>query len=319
MENPTVTKSTRSKNRMQSFGTSARVGYDSSAFYERKMYGESQTVEGSPSPENAVQELDRLYAHSSSSMHELPDNSVHLMVTSPPYNVGKDYDEDMSAEEYRRFLREVWEETYRVLVHGGRACINVANVGRRPYVPLSAFITADMIELGFLMRGQIIWNKQASAGSSCAWGSWRSPSNPVLRDVHEYILVFCKGDFARKKPECGQKQATIGRDSFLEWTKSVWEFSAESAKRVNHPAPFPVELPARCIQLYTYSNDVVLDPFMGSGTTAVAAQEAGRSWVGYEISPEYIAVASERLGLQPGQQEAGSLASSQPNSIHDAT
>ena len=130
MENPRVTRTKESKNRMQSFGTSARVGYDSSAFYDRKIYGESETVADSPSPENPVPELNRLYAHSSSSMHELPDNSVHLMVTSPPYNVGKDYDEDMSVKEYRRFLREVWEETYRVLVHGGRVCINVANVGR---------------------------------------------------------------------------------------------------------------------------------------------------------------------------------------------
>ena len=167
MENPSVTKTTKSKNRMQSFGTSAKVGYDSSAFYDRKIDGESETVDGSPSPENPVPELNSLYAHSNS-MHELPDNSVHLMVTSPPYNVGKDYDEDMSVEEYRHFLREIWEETYRVLVYGGRACINGANVGRRPYLPLSALITADMIDVGFLMRGQIIWNKQASAGSSCA-------------------------------------------------------------------------------------------------------------------------------------------------------
>lgn len=167
-----MTKATKSKNRMQSFGTSARVGYDSSAFYDRKMYGESDTVDGGPpSSENPVPDLNRIYGHSSGSMHELPDNSVHLMVTSPPYNVGKDYDEDMSVEEYRRSLREVWQETYRVLVHGGRACINVANVGRRPYLPLSALITADMMDVGFLMRGQIIWNKQASAGASCAWGS----------------------------------------------------------------------------------------------------------------------------------------------------
>ena len=286
---------------MQSFGTSARVGHDSSAFYDRKMYEGGGAVEGGPLLENGIPELNRLYAHSSRSMHELPDNSVHLMVTSPPYNVGKDYDEDMTAEEYRQFLREVWEETYRVLAHGGRACVNVANIGRRPYVPLSAFITADMIDVGFLMRGQIIWNKKASAGASCAWGSWRSPSNPVLRDVHEYILVFSKGDFARRKPEGGEKEATIGRDSFLDWTKSVWEFPAESAKRVKHPAPFPVELPARCIQLYTYSNDVVLDPFVGSGTTAVAAKEAGRYFVGYDISQSYIAIARERLGMAEGQ------------------
>lgn len=300
MEKATVAKSKMSNTTMQSFGTSARIGHDSSAFYDRKMYEDSEKVDLDPAPENTIPELNRLYAHSSSTMHELPDNSVHLMVTSPPYNVGKDYDDDMTAVEYRHFLREVWEETYRVLVHGGRACINVANIGRRPYVPLSAFITADMIEVGFLMRGQIIWNKQASAGSSCAWGSWRSPSNPVLRDVHEYVLVFCKGDFGRKKPECDQKKPTISRDEFLEWTKSVWEFPAESAKKVKHPAPFPVELPARCIQLYTYSNDVVLDPFLGSGTTAVAAQKAGRNWVGYDISPEYVGLAYERLAEQEG-------------------
>ena len=285
---------------MQSFGTSARIGHDSSVFYSRKLYEDSATVEGEPSPENTISDLNCLYAHSSTSMHELPDSCVHLMVTSPPYNVGKDYDGDMTAAEYRELLREVWQETYRVLVHGGRACINVANLGRRPYMPLSAFITYDMIDLGFLMRGQIIWNKQASAGSSCAWGSWRSPSNPVLRDVHEYILVFCKGDFARKKPDCDQKQPTISKDDFLEWTKSVWQFPAESAKKVKHPAPYPVELPARCIQLYTYSNDVVLDPFMGSGTTAVAAQEAGRNWVGYDVSQEYVDLSYERLGVQMG-------------------
>ena len=291
------------KTKMQSFGTSARIGHDSSSFYDRKLYedssihrnGSAQEDEDDSREEQVVPTLNRLYPRSSTSMQELPDNSVHLMVTSPPYNVGKDYDDDMTGDEYRELLKQVWRETYRVLVHGGRACINVANLGRRPYVPLSEYITADMIDLGYLMRGQVIWNKQASAGSSCAWGSWRSPSNPVLRDVHEYILVFCKGDFARKKPECDQKKPTIGKEEFLEWTKSVWEFPAESAKRVKHPAPFPVELPARCIQLYTYTNDVVLDPFMGSGSTAVAAQEAGRSWIGYEISQEYVDLANKRL------------------------
>ena len=279
---------------MNSFGTSSRIGYDSSAFYKRRLF-ENNAVSIEPSPDNTIKELNRTYNHSSESMYELPDNSVHLMVTSPPYNVGKDYDEDMTGEEHLEFLRSVWQETYRVLVHGGRACINVANLGRKPYIPLSEYITSDMIDIGFLMRGQIIWNKQASAGSSCAWGSWRSPSNPVLRDVHEYILVFCKGGFGRKKPDDDQKKPTIGRDDFLEWTKSIWEFPTESAKRVKHPAPYPVDLPARCIQLYTYSNDVVLDPFMGSGTTAVAAEESDRFWVGYEIDNSYIDIAERRI------------------------
>jgi len=130
-------------------------------------------------------------------MTELPDCSVHLMVTSPPYNVGKEYDEDLTLDEYLAFLQRVWKETQRVLVPGGRMCINVANLGRKPYIPLHAFIAEQAIALGFLMRGEIIWNKAASASPSTAWGSWKSAGNPTLRDVHEYILVFCKDTFKR--------------------------------------------------------------------------------------------------------------------------
>ena len=132
---------------------------------------------------------------SSENMKEIPDNCLHLMVTSPPYNVTKEYDEDLSLKEYLHLLRQVFSETYRVLVNGGRACINVANLGRRPYLPLSDFISNIMLEIGFQMRGEIIWHKGAGAGISMAWGSWQSAANPVLRDVHEYILVFSKGSF----------------------------------------------------------------------------------------------------------------------------
>ena len=241
--------------------------------------------------------LDRVYQQSSERMTQLPDNSAHLMVTSPPYNVGKDYDNDLSLEAYLAMLMRVWEETYRVLVPGGRACINIANVGRRPYIPLSSMIASDLLSLGFFMRGEIIWNKSASAGISCAWGSWQSPSNPVLRDTHEYILVFCKERFERQKPTSPDKRPTIRKDQFLEYTKSTWTFPAASAKQARHPAPFPIELPARLIQLYTYTHDVVLDPFLGSGTTALAARQAGRYFVGYEISPEYARVAKNRINV----------------------
>ena len=125
-------------------------------------------------------------------------------------------------------------------------------------------------------------------------GSWRSPSNPSLRDTHEYILVFCKADYGRKRKD---GVATISKDDFLNSTKSVWEFPAESAKRVQHPAPFPVELPRRLIELYTYADEIVLDPFLGSGTTAVAAQVTNRQWVGYETSSEYIEITKERLKI----------------------
>jgi site-specific DNA-methyltransferase (adenine-specific) len=215
------------------------------------------------------------------------------MVTSPPYNVGKEYDEDRTLDEYRAFLKRVMAEVYRVLVPGGRACINVANLGRRPYLPLHAFIIEDMLSLGFLMRGEIIWDKAASASPSTAWGSWCSPANPTLRDTHEYILVFCKQTFTRPNPY--GRASTIGRDEFLEFTKSVWRFPAEPAGKVGHPAPFPEELPYRLIQLYTYEGEVVLDPFIGSGTTAVAAIKARRHFVGYDMEPTYVEMARQRV------------------------
>ena len=176
---------------------------------------------------------------------------------------------------------------------GGRACINIANLGRKPYIPLHSYIVRDMAAIGFLMRGEIIWNKASSASPSTAWGSWRSPANPTLRDVHEYILIFSKAGFARQNP--GRRRATISRDEFLELTKSVWTFPAVSAKSIGHPAPFPEELPRRLIQLYTYEEDVVLDPFMGSGSTAIAALQGNRHYLGYEIEPEYVRLAEKRL------------------------
>ena len=230
-------------------------------------------------------------------MRQLPDCSVHLMVTSPPYNVGKEYDDDLTLGQYRAFLRRAMRQVYRVLVPGGRVCFNIANLGRRPYLPLHRYIIEDLLGLGFLMRGEVIWDKAASAASSTAWGSWKSAANPTLRDVHEYILVLSKDTYRRPRPE--GRESTISRDDFLEWTKSVWRFPAESARRVGHPAPFPVELPLRCIELYTYSGEVVLDPFMGSGTTAIAALQTGRRFVGYEVSEEYRALAYRRLSGVP--------------------
>ena len=286
-----------SKTKMQAFGTTDRVGYDSEAFYQRKIYEDGPIHRKDELPEQPIPEhvLNQIFNHSSEQMYELPDDSVHLMITSPPYNVGKDYDDDLTQREYMELLNNVWCETYRVLVPGGRACVNVANLGRKPYLPLNAMITREMQNLGFLMRGEIIWNKSASAGASCAWGSWRSPANPVLRDVHEYIMIFSKEKFSRNKSATASKSATITRGDFLDFTKSIWSFPTASAARVGHPAPFPMELPSRLIQLYTYSNDVVLDPFIGAGTTALAAVRADRRYVGYEISSDYIKLAYERL------------------------
>lgn len=289
-----MTQSSRSSSR--SFGTESRINHDSSAYYNSRLYAELSSKATPPlGPDVPFPDSlkNRIIQGSAATMTDIPANSVHLMVTSPPYNVSKVYDDDLSLSEYLILLTEVFAETYRVLVNGGRACINVANLGRKPYIPLSDYISHLMLEIGFLMRGEIIWHKGAGAGVSMAWGSWKSASNPVLRDVHEYILIFSKGSFKRTKLE-GQEN-TISRESFMEWTKSVWTMNTVSAKKVGHPAPFPIELPHRLIQLYTFTDDVILDPFMGSGSTALAAKKANRSYIGYEIEPDYITLAEQRL------------------------
>jgi DNA modification methylase len=289
-----VEKKVRKKTATSAFGTSGRISHDSSRFYNSRLYRTSKTPTRDPGGEKPlpIHATNRLFHKSSESMDDLPDKSVHLMITSPPYNVSKEYDEDLTLDEYRALMRRVLKETFRVLVEGGRACINVANVGRKPYIPFHAFLAEDMIDLGFLMRGEIIWNKAGSAGPSTAWGSWKSATNPTLRDVHEYILIFSKGSFARNGDG---RMSTIERDEFLEFTKSVWAFPSESARRVGHPAPFPIELPRRLIQLYSFAGDVVLDPFAGSGSTCIAALETGRSFVGYEKSGRYVKVAEKRI------------------------
>lgn len=279
-----------------SFGTIARISHDSSSYYDSRLYSElSVPNEGEIGPDNDLPENLRnsIILGSAENMEAIPNNSLHLMVTSPPYNVSKDYDDDLTLREYLDMLYRVFSETYRVLVNGGRACVNVANLGRKPYIPLSDHITPMMRAIGFLMRGEIIWNKGAGAGVSMAWGSWKSASNPVLRDVHEYILVFSKGGFKRAK-ENGSEN-TIEKEQFMEWTKSIWTMNTESAKKIGHPAPFPVELPYRLIQLYTYKDDVILDPFMGSGSTAIAALKSDRSYIGYDIDPEYVKLAEKRI------------------------
>jgi DNA modification methylase len=285
----------KKKTRTSAFGTSGRISHDASPFYAGKLYSQVPPGGGCEYVEQPVppEFLNTILVKSSEAMAEIPDHSVHLMVTSPPYNVGKEYDQDATLTEYLDFLHRVWREVHRLLVPGGRACVNIANLGRKPYIPLHAYIVRDMAEIGFLMRGEVIWHKGASASPSTAWGSWRSPANPTLRDVHEYILIFSKAGFSRKNLD--QRRATISRDEFLELTKSVWTFPAVSARSIGHPAPFPVALPHRLIQLYTYEGDVVLDPFMGSGSTAIAALQGNRHYLGYEIEAEYVRLAEKRI------------------------
>lgn len=286
------------------FGSSRRESHDASAFYERFVAPELSTDTTVVRPKT----VDVVYQHDARDMSDVEANSVALVVTSPPYFAGKEYEESLGQKgvpgtyfEYLALLRDVFDQCKRVLEPGGRLAVNVANLGRRPFRSLAGDVTDILQDLGLLLRGEVVWCKGRAAGGSCAWGTFQRPSNPVLRDVTERIVIASKGRFDRAlKP--GQRLdlglpsvATISRDEFLEATTDFWEMSPESATRVGHPAPFPVELPKRLIELYTYESDVVLDPFMGSGTTAVAALRTQRHYIGFDTDPSYVARARQRL------------------------
>ena len=283
------------KTKTSAFGVGARSNHDSSSYYRKKINTTNVKSSIDASIENSVESkyVNTIINKNSESMDEIPDCSIHLIITSPPYNVGKEYDLDLTLEEYLEMLSKVFRESYRVLINGGRLVVNIANIGRKPYIHLNGLLANLLIEIGFLMRGEIIWSKGASSGGSTAWGSWLSPSNPTLRDTHEYILVFSKSSYKRENTE--GRESSISRDDFLELTKSVWELSTESAKKIGHPAPFPIELPRKIIDLYSFKDDIILDPFIGSGSTAIAALSRERKYIGYEINSEYVQLANTRL------------------------
>jgi len=280
------------------FGVGARESHDASEFYARF-----------PAPRLSTDDVvarcavpDKILVGDARSMHQVGDNCVALVVTSPPYFAGKEYETVLGSGhvpasyiEYLEMLAGVFAECWRVLEPGGRIAVNVANLGRKPYRSLSADVTRILQDdIGFLLRGEVVWQKARGASGNCAWGSFASAANPVLRDLSERVVVGSKGRFdraisrARRKKDGLPHEDTISKQVFMEATLDVWTMRPESARRVNHPAPFPVELPERFIQLYTYKGDVVLDPFMGSGTTAVAALRCGRRFVGYDTDPEYV-------------------------------
>jgi site-specific DNA-methyltransferase (adenine-specific) len=289
------------------FGSGKRESHDSTSFYERFISPVVSVDEGVAPP--VV--IDRLFCGDARDMtdDQVANSSVALVVTSPPYFAGKEYETDLAAGhvpssyvDYLQMLHDVLSACLAKLEPGGRMAVNVANLGRKPYRSLSADIISILQDdLGMLMRGEVIWQKARGAGGSCAWGSYRSPQNPVLRDVTERVVIASKGRFdralkrSRREAEGLPHEATIGTEEFLEATLDVWEIPSESARKIGHPAPFPVALPQRLIELYTYKGDLVLDPFMGSGSTAVAAARSGRHFVGFDTDETYLALAKDRL------------------------
>lgn len=318
----------RRKTSTSDFGVGRRESHDSSAFYERfdapKIVRDKDFVPDPTAPGG-------IHVGDSTDMHHIRDNSVALVVTSPPYFAGKQYEVEYEREgvpasyvEYLAMLHDVFAECRRVLEPGGRIAINVANLGRKPYRSLGADVIGILQnELGFLLRGEIIWRKSEGSNGNCAWGSYRSAANPVLRDISERVIVASKGQLDRAmaiKDRAARglpHRNTQLTEDFLGSTLDIWDIQPESARRVDHPAPFPVELPLRLINLYTYEDDLVLDPFLGSGSTVVAAATSGRRYAGYDLDKAYVKIAKRRLAdaLQPDPQPqaTGSRRSAKPS------
>jgi DNA modification methylase len=288
------------------FGVSARESHDSTPFYDRfrapDVSDDDAVLAPAPVGEPFV-------CGDARRMDGVLDGSVALVVTSPPYFAGKQYEEELEREgvpasylEYLEMLTEVFAECVRKLEPGGRIAVNVANLGRKPYRSLSADVIRILEhDLGLLLRGELIWQKGEGANGSCAWGSFRSAANPVLRDITERVVVASKGRFDRARTvkqraaEGLPHRNSLMSDDFMALTLDIWSIPPESARRVGHPAPFPVGLPEQLIRLYTFENDLVLDPFMGSGSSLAAAAGLGRRYVGYDLDPGYVEIARRRV------------------------
>jgi DNA modification methylase len=296
----------RRRTTTSNFGVGARESHDSSPFYDRFRPPQLSDDDHVPAPQPVAEP----FVHGDARrMDRVADGSVALVVTSPPYFAGKQYEEELEREgipasylEYLEMLTEVFTECVRALEPGGRVAVNVANLGRKPYRSLSADVIRILEhDLGLLLRGELIWQKGDGASGSCAWGSFRSASNPVLRDLTERVIVASKGRFdrARKAKQRAADglpyESTLMTDDFLAMTLDIWPIASERATRVGHPAPFPVELPEQLIRLYTFRDDLVLDPFMGSGSTLVAAALLGRRYIGYDLDENYVEVARRRV------------------------
>lgn len=264
-------------------------------------------------------------------LHAMPDECVHLAITSPPYNVGLQYDshnDKMPYEEYLQWLTGFWSELKRILVPGGRFALNIAPTSIANFRPIHYHMARDLQHLGFIMRTEILWYKQTMRRRT-AWGSWKSPSNPHMVPSWEYVLVFSKGQW---NLEGNKADADITGPEFIKYSDAFWPIQPETRGRQpflnslyppkrgrkepeakeGHPAPFPEELIYRLIKFYSYKNNVVLDPFGGTGTVAAVAARTNRHYVHLDLSQRYCAIAAERVAAGRKQMRLEEIPATKP-------
>jgi site-specific DNA-methyltransferase (adenine-specific) len=223
------------------------------------------------------------------------ENSIDLIVTSPPYNVDIKYnshDDTMSYDDYLSFSKEWLAKCYELVKDDGRFCLNIPlDKNRGGQQSVCADITTIAKQVGFRYHSTIIWNEQ-NISRRTAWGSWLSATAPYVIAPVEVIVILYKREWRKTS---GSRKSDITKKEFMEWTNGVWNFMGESKKRVGHPAPFPVELPRRCIKLFSFEEDTILDPFLGSGSTLLACLQTGRKGIGIEVDKKYCELAKRRL------------------------
>ena len=236
-----------------------------------------------------------------------PDSIVDIIVTSPPYNFGQEYqsengkiDDALKWEHYFAKLNSIWSECVRVLKPGGRFCVNVQPLFS-DYIPTHHIISNQLLKLGLLWKAEFLWEKHNYSCKYTAWGSWRSPSMPYIKYTWEFIEVFCK-ETHRKVGDTSKIDIT--GDEFKEWVYAKWDIAPEGRmKKYGHPAMFPEELPRRLLKLFSYVDDLVLDPFIGVGTTAFVAEKLDRRWIGIDISEKYCGIAKKRIQKYQAQRK----------------
>ena len=251
------------------------------------------SIRNNPAPESIMDNI--VCGDSQSVLATMPDNCVDMVLTSPPYNFGLDYDGHNDTETWRAYFDRLFvilDECIRVTKHGGRIIVNVQPLFS-DYIPTHHIISHFLFDRGLIWKGEILWEKNNYNCKYTAWGSWKSPSSPYLKYTWEFLEIFCKGDI---KKAGDRANIDIDDEQFKSWVNAKWSIAPERRmKEYGHPAMFPEGLVERALKLFTFRNDIILDPFNGAGTTTLVAHRLNRSYIGIDTSPDYCKTAQRRI------------------------